>query len=473
MTDGPMTLPTAVEIADAVRHGRTSATQVVRDALGRIDRFNAELNAFVQIDREVAEAAAAEIDQRVARGEAVGPLAGVPIGVKDIEACRGFRLTQGSWFLRDSPPSNEDSRHVARLRAAGAVVVGITATAEFGMDSATTSRLWGTTRNPWNRERTPGGSSGGSSAAVAAGLVPLATGTDAGGSIRQPAAYTGILGLKPSHGRIPKQDGFSNFAVCGTLARTAADCARHLDVACGPHPGDRSSLPLPARSFESTLESLDTTGLRAHWSGDLGYAVVEPEVEAIARAAAERLVRAAGLVSIETPFRPVNVYTDVGVVLLANLEAQWTREGLLPDGYPMLSPAVQHLVDLLRANRDRVDVDASWSRIRRLEQQMAGFFGGCDLLMTPSTACRPHGADERIPRVIDGRDASETGAEPFGAFVNACWVPAISIPAGLTSDGLPVGLQIVARHHREDILLRLARIAEQAMPWLPPPGFAV
>jgi aspartyl-tRNA(Asn)/glutamyl-tRNA(Gln) amidotransferase subunit A len=158
-------------------------------------------------------------------------------------------------------------------------------------------------------------------------------------------------------------------------------------------------------------------------------------------------------------------------VLLSNLETQWTREGLLPDGYPMLSPSVQHIVDLLRSNRDRVDVDASWARIRQLEQQLAGFFEGCDLLMTPATACRPHGADERIPSVIDGRDASNTGAEPFGAFVNACWVPAISIPAGLTADGLPVGLQIVARHHREDILLRLARIAERAMPWPRPPNY--
>ena len=465
-----MSVRSAVEIAEAVRRGETTALNEVRDAFDRIARSNPGLNAFVQLDRAAAEQAATAIDERVRRGEPVGALAGVPIGVKDMEACRNFRVTQGSWFLRESPPCTEDSRHVARLRAADAVVVGMTATAEFGMDSATTTRLWGVTRNPWNLERTPGGSSGGSAAAVAAGLVPLATGTDAGGSIRQPAAYTGILGLKASHGRIPKQDGFGNFAVVGALARTAADCARHLDVASGPHPGDRSSLPLPAHRFEDALETLDVRGLRAHWSGDLGYAVVEPEVEAIARRAAERLMDAAGLHPVDTPFRPVNVYTDVAVVLLANLEAQWTRDGLLPDGYPMLSPAVQHLVDLMRSNRDKMDVDASWARIRQLEQQMAGFFEGCDLLMTPATACRPHGADDRIPSVIDGRDASQTGAEPFGAFVNACWVPAISIPAGLTADGLPVGLQIVARHHREDILLRLARIAEQVMPWASPPS---
>jgi aspartyl-tRNA(Asn)/glutamyl-tRNA(Gln) amidotransferase subunit A len=460
-----MTPPSAVEIAEAVRSGRITALDAVRQAMDRIERANPTLNAFVQIDRAAAEAQAAAVDRRVAAGERVGALAGVPIGVKDLEACRGFRVTQGSWFLRDSPVCAEDSRHVARLRAADAILVGMTATAEFGMDSATTSRLWGVTRNPWQLERTPGGSSGGSAAAVASGMVPLATGSDAGGSIRQPAAYTGLLGLKPSHGRIPKQDGFGQFAVVGALARTAADCARHLDVACGPHPGDRSALPAPARRFELALDTLDVTGLRAHWSGDLGYAVVEPEVERIARAAAERLIAAACLVPIDTPFHPLNVYTDVGVVLLGNLEAQWVREGLLPDGYPMLSRPVQHLLDQVREHRDRIDLDASWARIRRLEQQMAAFFEGCDLLLTPATACRPHGADERIPSVIDGRDASETGAEPFGAFVNACWLPAMSIPAGFTADGLPVGLQVVGSHHREDVLLRLARIAEQVMPW--------
>lgn len=461
---------TVVDIADAVRRGERSALATVAEAFERIDRLNPALTAFVQQDRAAALEAAAEIDRQVAHGQDPGPLAGVPIGVKDIESCQGFRVTQGSWFLRDSPVCAQDSRHVARLRAAGAVVLGMTATAEFGMDSATTTRLFGVTRNPWDLSRTPGGSSGGSAAAVASGMVPLATGTDAGGSIRQPAAYTGLLGLKASHGRIPKQDGFSHFAVVGALARTAADCARHLDVACGPHAGDRTSLPRPVMPFEAALESLDVRGLRAHWSGDLGYAVVEPEVEAIARRAAERLCAAAGLQPVDTAFRPVNVYTDVAVVLLHNLEAQWVRDGLLPDGYPMLSAPVQHLVDLLRRHRDRIDVDASWARIRQLEQQMAGFFEGCDLLMTPSTACRPHGADERIPEVIDGRDASQTGAEPFGAFVNACWVPAISIPAGLTREGLPVGLQIVARHHREDVLLRLARIAEETNPWGEPPA---
>ena len=465
LTWGHKTMRSAVETAELVRRGELTAVQSVREAFARIHKLNGPLNAFVQLNQDAAEQSAQAIDARVARGESVGPLAGVPIGVKDLEACKGFRVTQGSWFLRDSPVCQSDTHHVARLRAADAIPVGMTAMSEFGMDSACSSRLWGVTRNPWNPALTPGGSSGGSAAAVAAGMVPLATGSDAGGSIREPAAFTGLVGLMPSHGRIPKQDGFSNFTAMGALTRSVADCARHLDVSAGPHDGDRQSLPAFGKPYESLIETLDVGGLRALWSGDLGYAVVDPEVESIARQAAERLMVAARLVKSQQEFTPVNPYRHWAVIMLSNLEADWTKQGLLPDGFEQLSRPVQHLVELMRANRKDIDVDASWKQLHRLEQQMATLFSQVDLLLTPTTACRPYTADALIPSVIDGRDASETGAEPFGAFVNVCWNPAISIPAGTTSDGLPVGLQIVARRHREDVLLRLARILEQREPW--------
>jgi len=458
----------ATETADLVRRGELSAVQSVREAFDRIRRLNPRLNAFIQLDQQAAEAAARDIDARVARGEPVGLLAGVPIGVKDIEECKGFPITQGSWFMRDNPVCTADSRHVARLRAADAIPIGITAMAEFGMDSATNSLLWGVTRNPWNPDLTPGGSSGGSSSAVAAGMVPLATGTDAGGSIREPAAFTGLVGLKPSHGRIPKQDGFANFAVLGALTRTVADCARHLDVAAGPDDGDRQSLPAFGQRYESQIETLDVRGLRVLWSGDVGYAVVDPEVEAIARGAADRLIAAAGLVERSVPFSPINPYRHWAVILLSNLEADFSRQGILPDGLDRLSRPVQHLIGLMRASRQDIDVDASWKQLHRLEQQVAELFGQVDLLMTPATACTPYTADALIPEVIAGRDASAHGAQPFGMLANVCWNPAISIPAGLTAAGLPVGLQIMARRHRDDVLLRLARLAERAKPWTYP-----
>lgn len=460
-------MKTAVETADAVRSGKLKAAQSIREALDRIECLNPPLNAFIRVDAERAEREAWALDRRIAEGEDPGLLAGTPIGVKDMEACAGFPITQGSWFFRDNPPEAEDSRHVGRLRAAGAVVVGMTASAEFGMDSATSTKLWGVTRNPWNLERTPGGSSGGSSAAVAGGLVPLATGTDAGGSIREPAAFTGIIGLKPSHGRIPKANGFSNWAVHGALARTVADAARHLDVAAGPDDGDRQSLPAVGYRYEDCIETLDVGGLRAVWSPDYGYAPVEPEVAAIAEDAARRLMRLAGLVERPNAFQPVNIYPHFGAIFGSTLEDDFIRDGLLPDGYDMLSPCVQRLLTKVRARRAEggVDVQRSWGQVHLLEQQVRAFFLDHDLLMSPATGCQPYGADDPVPDVINGQDASMTGAEPFGMLANACWNPSISIPAGFTSDGLPVGLQIVARRHRDDVLLRLARIWERNNPW--------
>lgn len=456
---------TAVETADLVRQGKLKAVKRVEAALEAIETRNGAINAFIRVDAEGALEAAAKIDRAVSQGEDPGLLAGAPIGVKDMESVAGFPITQGSWFLRDNAPETTDSRHVARLRRAGAIVVGITACSEFGMDSATTSRLWGVTRNPWNLDKTPGGSSGGSSAAVAAGLVPLATGTDAGGSIREPAAFTGIVGLKPSHGRIPKMNGFSNWSVHGALARTVADAARHLDVASGPDDGDRQSLPAFDGSFEACIERLDVSGLRAVWTADYGYAPVEPEVREIAHQAAERLIKAAGLQAREIPFHPVNIYRHFGAIFGSTLEEDFTRDGILPDGFDKLSAPVQRLIAKVRERRAEIDVKQSWEQVYLLERQVAELFRETDLLFSPATSCAPYGADDPIPSLVDGRDASETGAEPFGMLANACWNPSISIPAGFTSDGLPVGLQITARRHRDDVLLRLARIAEQRFPW--------
>jgi aspartyl-tRNA(Asn)/glutamyl-tRNA(Gln) amidotransferase subunit A len=458
-------MQTAVATADLIRNGKLTAVRRVRDALDRIAALNGAINAFIRVDEDGALECAALIDRRISQGEDPGLLAGVPIGVKDMEPCIGFPMTQGSWFLRDKPPEKADSHHVHRLRQAGAIIVGITACSEFGMDSATSSKLWGVTRNPWDLTKTPGGSSGGSSAAVAAGMVPLATGTDAGGSIREPAAFTGIVGLKPSHGRIPKMNGFSNWSVHGTLARTVADVARHLDVAGGPDDHDRQSLPAFHGSFETSIETLDVAGLRATWTPDYGYAPVEPEVKEIAEAAARRLMLAAKLVDRPVPFHPVNIYKHFGAIFGSTLEEDFKNDGILPDGFDMLSKSVQHLVRKVSERRAEINVKHSWEQVHLLERQVAELFSQTDLLLSPATSCAPYGADDLVPSIIDGRDASDTGAEPFGMLANACWNPSISIPAGFTSNGLPVGLQITARRHRDDILLRLARIAEIASPW--------
>ncbi len=461
-------MPSLVEISNKVRRGEMKARDAVAGALAAIDARNPAVNAFIVLDRDNAFRMADAIDAKVARGEDPGKLAGVPFGVKDLEDCAGFRTTQGSVFMLDTPIKTKDSPHVARLRAAGAIPLGKTATAEFGMDSATFTKAWGVTRNPWNPEMTPGGSSGGSAAAVAAGMVPFATSTDGGGSIRQPAAFTNLIGLKPSHARIAKVNGFANWSVHGTVTRSTADLARYLDVAAGPDDRDRQSLPQVPYLYEDIIETLDVSRLRTVFTPDCGYAVVEPEVIALARQAATRLIAVAKLAEVDQLFHPTNILRDWGALNLGTLEADFIRDGILPGGFDKLADTTQFFLGRIRDRRDEIDLKQSWKNIEKLTYEVADFFRENDLLMSPATGCRPYKADITPPQVIDGRDASETGVEPFGMLANACWNPSISIPAGFTSDGLPVGLQITARRHRDDILLRLARLYEQAFPWTYP-----
>jgi len=277
---------TVTDIAESVRRGELKATEVLDECLAAIDRLNPGLNAFVHIDAELARRTSEDVDRRLAEGEDPGPLAGVPIGVKDLEDCAGMPTSHGSLLYKGRPPVAADSMHLARLRAAGAVPVGKTAAPEFGAVAFTSTPAWGTTRNPWNRERTPGGSSGGSAAAVAAGMVPGATASDGGGSTRIPGAFSGLPGFKPSFGRIPHPPSIASQTTCyGFLATAVGDVARHLDVAAGPDDRDRTSLPAPSVNYEMAIEQLDVRGLRVAWSVDLGFATVEPDMRESGRRA--------------------------------------------------------------------------------------------------------------------------------------------------------------------------------------------
>ena len=456
-------VPTCIELAESVRRGERSAvaaTQAALDAVAGDD----ELNAFVAVDAELALAAARRVDETVARGEDPGPFAGVPFGVKDLEDCAGYVTSKGSLLHIDDAPMTDDSIHVGRLRAAGAVPIGKTAAPEFGTLNFTKTKAWGVTRNPWDPSRTPGGSSGGSAAAVAAGLVPFATASDGGGSTRIPASFSGLVGHKPSHGRIPHPgpDG-SLTAVYGALTTTVADAARHLDVVAGPHDADRLSLPLPGVSYETAIEQLDVAGLRARWSTDLGFARVDHEVAEISRAAAEALVDTAALVADDKTVQltdPVRAWLSSGSLDLwfsVTTEEHRTR----PDDLTAYS---RWSLDQT-ATRTAPQIARDQQRRYQLSLDVAALFEDIDLLLTPTTAL-PAFAAEGPPRAeIDGELVEGAMATPFTMLANMCWNPAISVPAGVTSAGLPVGLMITARRHRDDICLRLARILEQARPW--------
>jgi aspartyl-tRNA(Asn)/glutamyl-tRNA(Gln) amidotransferase subunit A len=387
----------------------------------------------------------------------------VPFGVKDLENARGLPTTHGSLFHKNAAPAQADSIHVARLRAAGAIPLGKTAAAEFGMDSITATKAWGVTRNPWNTALTPGGSSGGSAAAVAAGMIPMGTSSDGGGSTRAPAAFTNLVGHKPSHGRIPRNSE-SLFSVLGALTTTVADTARYLDVAAGPHPLDRMSLPRPPAAFEELIETLDVAGLRAAWSPDYGYAVMDPEMVDIVRDAGEALIAAARLRRSDTVLSLPNIRPLWAVLNASRAWASLVAQGFLPDRLDEMSDRPGAFM--------RRGAAVTLAEFHACEQSMASihaafgaFFADVDVLLSPAVACPAFAAAGPAPVVISGQDASGTGVEPIGFVANACWNPAISVPAGLTAAGLPVGLMITTRNHRDDIALRLARIFEQARPW--------
>ena len=455
---------TVIATAEAVRRGELKAIEVLAGALARIERGNQALNAFVHVDADAAAAAAEVVDRAVAEGRDPGPLAGVPFGVKDLEDCAGMPTSHGSLLYKGRPPVERDSVHVARLRAAGAVPVGKTAAPEFGSVCFTSTTAWGTTRNPWDTAVTPGGSSGGSAAAVAAGMVPFCTASDGGGSTRIPAAFSGLVGLKPSMGRIAHPHfGGSETAVFGALTTTVADAARHLDVAAGPDDHDRTSLPPPTVRYEDAIESLDVAGLHATWSADLGFAPVEPEVAELAEAAARDLVGAARLRLVD---RRVELTDPVRVWLSAGAADLWMdlEPGMYPERADDLDRPVRRALDAT-VEHPIPKFARALLRRRRLEDEVADLFADVDVLLTPTTAVPAFPAEGRMPRRINGVDVHPAMAVPFTMLANLCWNPAVSVPAGLTSDGRPVGLQVMVRRHADEVALRLARLLELARPW--------
>lgn len=384
--------------------------------------------------------------------------------MKDLEDCAGMPTSHGSLLFKDRPPVEHDSMHVARLRAAGAVPIGKTAAPEFGAVCFTSTPAWGTTRNPWDLERTPGGSSGGSGAAVAAGMVPFCTASDGGGSTRIPASYCGLVGFKPSYGRIPIEGAQpSQTSVLGALTTTVADAARHLDVAAGPDDRDRTSLPPAGLSYERAIDTLDVRGLRVAWSSDLGFAVVDPEVATIGERAATELLAAAELQSVDRPVRltnPLQTWLALGALdLWGEIEkGMWPERADELDivarfGYQTSKSLTMPVVSRFLRGR------------RQLDAEMAALFDDVDVLLTPTTATPAFDAVGPIPDTIAGQSIFPPMAVPFTMHANLCWNPAASVPAGRTREGLPVGLQITARRHRDDLVLRLARLFEQARPW--------
>lgn len=454
----------ASTLSRLIHRRELSPVELMRFTLERIERINPQINAFVALHpAQQLLACAHDIEQRLARHEDPGPLAGLPLGVKDLEDTVGLPTTHGSLLFRDHV-ATRDTIQVERLKRAGAVVVGKTNTPEFGYTAFTNNRVFGPTRNPWNLERTPGGSSGGSAAAVAGGIVPLATASDGGGSVRIPAAFTGLVGLKPTQGRIPwgpeEALRFSHCIVSGPLARSVEDVALWLDVTVGPHPEDPFSLPHPGVSYRDIVRR-EPPRLRIGYSLTLGYARPAKSVRTSVDTALSALARAGHDIA-EVDVQLEDIVLDWARLMAVEDYAfhgpYFRDEELLDPGYRMGVELAKHLrpAELGDVFRVRARLVATVERV----------FATYDLLATPTTAAEPFAAEGPIPLEVDGEPvATPGGAIAYTYPFNFTGHPAISLRAGLTPGRLPVGIQFVAPRFREDLLLQFAAQFEQLLPW--------
>ena len=454
----------ACSLVDAFRQGELSPVEALDASLAAIDAST--LNAVSFLDADAARAAAAKADVSL-------PFGGVPVGVKELTDVAGWPATDASVPLRDRV-SAHDAVLVARLREAGAVLAGMTTASEFGGVNFTRTKLNGTTTNPWQADRTPGGSSGGSSAAVSGGLLPLCTAGDGGGSIRIPAAFTGLPGLKCTYGRIPKAPhvALGNLTgVTGVLCRSVRDIARSLDVANGAHPRDPLSLPR-IEGWEASLGSSSTSGLRAAVVLDFGGAVVDDEVAFLVEEAADALIRDAGMQRVSV------------APALPSMGTAWALSGAagilleLGDRWPAcaddLTPQIRYLLEIAGDRYDLAGRVHLEERRVELVEAMADVFEHADVVLTPTCPDVAFPADGwEVPVRIGDRTADTSNHGALTIPANTYGNPGVSIPAGLVR-GLPVGLQVMARHHREDLLLDLALLAERERPWpLVAPGAPV
>ena len=450
----------AVDLLDLYRSRRASPVEVVRAVLQRIETVDPVLNAFCFLAPDEALSMAAASEARWLKGEPMGALDGVPVSIKDILLTKGWPTLRGSKTVDPAGPWTDDAPAVARMRESGAVFVGKNTTPEFGWKGVTDSPLTGVTRNPWDPAKTPGGSSGGGAAAVAACMVPLTLGTDGGGSIRIPCAFTGLFGLKPAFGRVPAWplSPFGTVAHIGPMTRTVADSALLLNVISRPDLRDWFALPADARDFRDRLDG-GVRGWRVAYSPALGQARVDPEVAAIVARAVKRFADLGADVEEVDPALP-------------NAEEVFRRHWFSGAAYLLrnFTPAQKALMD-----RGLVDVAELGSQITLMElldavQQrgalgiaMNRFHEKYDLLLTPSLPLPAFEAGREVADVM--KEQRWTEWTPFSYPFNLTQQPAASVPCGLTAAGLPVGLQMVGPRYDDWRVLRAARAFEMAQPF--------
>jgi amidase len=449
---------TAVELATRVRAKQVSAREVMTAHLSRIERVNPKVNAIVTLVADRAMAGAASADEALARGEKPGPLHGLPVAHKDLVDTAGIRTTRGSPFFRDHVPT-VDALIVARIRAAGAVTLGKTNTPELGAGSQTFNTIFGATKNPYDPTRTCGGSSGGAAVSLACGMLPIADGSDTGGSLRNPAAFCNVVGFRPSPGRVPAESGsWSPLSVSGPMARTVADVALFLSAIAGPDPRSPLALSEDGARFREPL-GRDFKGVRVAWWKGLGGVPVEADVA--------RIVDANRAVFEGLGCRVDEAEPDFSGVAEAFPALRYAAS------YPQYSELARQHADWLKdtirfeiAQAERLtaaDVGRAAARQAQMHLQVGEFFSRYDYFVLPVTQVVPFDVHVPYPKDVAGSPMTT-----YIDWMRTCWyvtfmgTPAISVPAGFTANGLPVGLQIVGPHRGDWSVLQLAYAFEQA-----------
>lgn len=464
MTDlSTLAFTPATTLAEAIRTRRVSPVEVLDDVLERAERLQPTVHAFVTLDAERARDAARAAEAAVMRGDRLGPLHGLPVSVKDLEPTAGLRTTYGSRFFEDFVP-DFDGGVASRLRAAGAILFGKTNTPHFGHKDMCDNLIGPPTRNPWNLERTSGASSGGAAAAIAAGIGPLAHGSDGAGSIRIPAALCGVFGFKPSLGRVPywpNPDFWAARSHNGPLARSVRDAALMLNAIVGVDRRDPVSLDEPPRDWLAAVDRTDLKGLRVAWSEDFGYAAVDPEVRRQTAAAAARFAELGCVVEEVTPGWD---NPSQWAALLWDFTFAARNEERASQRPEWIEPSMMAMIE---HGRHATALELGRATLARTAfyEQARMFMDGYDLLLTPQMPCVAWSV-ERWPSEIGGVPVPGMFDHlPFTYPFNLTGWPAASVPCGFNSEGLPIALQIVTGWHQDALCLQAAAAFEALQPW--------
>jgi aspartyl-tRNA(Asn)/glutamyl-tRNA(Gln) amidotransferase subunit A len=455
-----------LELSEVIAAKEVKPSEIMAAVLGRIEELNPKLNAFCTITQDLAMAEARRADQKMVKTKVKGKLFGLPVSVKDLIFTKGIRTTFASKMHEHFIP-DQDEIVVERLKSAGAIIIGKTNSCEYGYKAVTDSPLWGITRNPWHSDMTPAGSSGGAGAAVASGMGPLALGSDGGGSIRAPASFCGIFGLKSSRGRIPMYPLLSGWETLdrrvshyGPLTRTVADAAMMMEVMAGPD--DRDPLSLPERKLRYREEmKKGVQRLRIALSRDLGHVVVDPVVREAVEEAARVFSKIGCDVEEATPEFPL--MHDVFQLLFA-ADCAGAIGAQLDEWRSRLDPGLVRLTEIgLKASAADYVRGVTLSHV--LWERLEPFFAKYDLLLTPTLPLPPFPAGIDWPREVAGQKVHPLNYLGLTYPFNLTGQPAASLPCGWTADGLPIGVQIVAGRFDDLTVLRAAAAFEEARPW--------